>query len=95
MKRSASRGTKGSSAVALSSQGGHSARVKMQLLVNGDSIPVAQMGPDFLLVDAPFDLHPGEASVVLQVDESERRWNVRLPDGVAAGSKRVAIAVRE
>jgi hypothetical protein len=26
----------------------------MRLLVNGGSIAVAQMGPDFLLVDAPF-----------------------------------------
>jgi hypothetical protein len=26
------------------------------------------------------------------VDESERRWNVRLPEGISASSKRVAIA---
>jgi len=78
--------------IALSSQGGHSAQVKMRLLVNGSSIPVIQMGPDFLLVDAPFDHPPGDASVVLQVDQSERRWNVRLPNGISANSKRVAIA---
>jgi hypothetical protein len=64
----------------------------MRLLVNGGSIPVVQMGPDFLLVDAPIDHPPGGASVVLQVDESERRWNVRLPDGISAASKRVTIA---
>ncbi len=64
----------------------------MRLLVNGSSIPVIQMGPDFLLVDAPFDHPPGDASVVLQVDQSERRWNVRLPNGISANSKRVAIA---
>jgi hypothetical protein len=79
---------------ALSSQGGHSAQVKMRLLVDGGSIPVEQLGPDFLLVDAPFDLPPSDASVVLQVDQSERRWNVRLPHGISAGSKRVAIAAR-
>ena len=79
--------------IALSSQGGHSAQVKMRLLVNGGSIPVIQMGPDFLLVDAPFDHPPGDASVVLQVDQSERRWNVHLPDGISAESKRVAITV--
>lgn len=78
--------------IALSSQGGHSAQVKMRLLVNGGSIPVIQMGPDFLLVDAPFDHPPGDASVVLHVDQSERRWNVHLPNGISAGSKRVAIA---
>ena len=65
----------------------------MRLLVNGSSIAVAQMGPDFLLVDAPINHPPGNASLVLQVDQSERRWNVHLPDGISAGSKRVAIAV--
>jgi hypothetical protein len=64
----------------------------MRLLVNGGSIPVAQMGPDFLLLDEPFDHPPADASVVLRVDESERQWNVRLPDGISSGSKRVAIA---
>ncbi len=76
----------------MSSHGGHSALVKMRLLVNGDSIPVVQMGPDFLLVDAPINHPPGVGSVVLQVDQSERRWNVRLPNGISTASKRIAIA---
>lgn len=74
------------------SQGGHSAQVKMRLLVNGSSIGVAQMGPDFLLVDAPINHPPGNASLVLQVDQIERRWDVHLPEGISAASKRVAIA---
>jgi hypothetical protein len=78
--------------IASSSQGGHSAQVKMRLLVNGSSIAVAQMGPDFLLVDAPINHPPGNASLILQVDQSERRWNVHLPEGISAASKRVAIA---
>ncbi|MHB8521215.1 MAG: hypothetical protein ACYDH9_10705 [Limisphaerales bacterium] len=76
----------------LSSQGGHSAQVKMRLLVNGCSIAVVQMGPDFLLVEAPINHPPGDASVVLQVDQNERRWNVLLPNGISAESKRIAIA---
>jgi hypothetical protein len=75
-----------------SSQGGHSARVNMRLLVNGTSMSVAQMGPDFLLVDAPIAHPAGEASLVLQVDQSERQWKIRLPDGVSSKSGRVAIA---
>ena len=75
-----------------SSQGGHSAQVKMRLLVNGSSIAVAQMGPDFLLVDAPINHPPGNASLVLQVDQSERHWDVHLPEGISAASKRVTIA---
>jgi hypothetical protein len=80
--------------IASSSQGGHSAQVKMRLLVNGDSIAVAQMGPDFLLVDHPISHPPGNASLVLHVDQSESRWDVHLPDGISPGSKRVAIAAR-
>ena len=82
------------SAHLLTTHGGHSARVRMLLLVSGDCIPVVQMGPDFLLLDKPFDHPPTEASLVLQVDESERRWIVRLPQGISAGSRRVAIAAR-
>jgi hypothetical protein len=76
----------------LSSQGGHSARVNMQLLVNGFALPVSQMGPDFVLVSAPVNHAPAAATMVLQVDESERRWNVHLPNGISADNKRVQIA---
>ena len=31
---------------------------------------------------------PSDAIIVLQVDQSERRWKVHLPDGISAGSKR-------
>ena len=72
--------------------GGHSAQVNMRLLVGGFSFPVAQMGPDFLLVDAPVNHPPTAASVVLEVDQIERRWNVHLPQGISAGTKRVVIA---
>jgi hypothetical protein len=75
-----------------SSQGGHSAQVKMRLLVSGKSIAVAQMGPDFLLVDAPINHPPGDASLILQVDQRERRWDVHLPEGLSAASRRVTLA---
>jgi len=76
----------------LSSQGGHSAQVNMQLLVNGFALPVSQMGPDFVLVNTPVNHAPAAATVVMQVDESERRWNVQLPKGISAENKRVQIA---
>jgi hypothetical protein len=78
--------------VPLASQGGHSAQVNMRLLVNGLSLAVAQMGPDFILVEAPVNYPPGAASLILQVDQSEQRWNVRLPNGISADNKRVEIA---
>jgi hypothetical protein len=72
--------------------GGHSAQVKMRLLVNDLSLSVAQMGPDFLLLGAPAHHPPADASLVLSVDQSERRWNVRLPEGISSRTKRVMIA---
>jgi hypothetical protein len=76
----------------LSRQGGHSAQVNMRLLVNGIALPISQMGPDFVLVTAPVNHAPAPATMVLQVDESERCWNVYLPDGISADNKRVRIA---
>jgi hypothetical protein len=67
----------------------------MRLLVNGFSIPVRQMGPDFLLVDSPVNHPPADASLILQVDQSERCWDVRLPEGISAASQRVAIAAKD
>ena len=64
----------------------------MELIVNGSSISVTHMGPDFLLIEPSHDHPPGEATLVLQVDESERRWQVNLPDGISKASKRVALA---
>ena len=64
----------------------------MSLSFNGNSLPVAQLGPDFLLLESPGDHPPCDASVVLRVDQTERCWSVRLPLGISAGSRRVALA---
>jgi hypothetical protein len=44
-----------------------------------------------MLLDSPADHPPGLASILLRVDQSERQWDVRLPNGISAASKRVAI----
>ena len=72
----------------------YSSVVKMQLLVDGVSIPVAQMGPDFVFLREIIPLPPSNAIVVFQVDQEEERWEVRLPNGISADSKKVAIAPR-
>lgn len=64
----------------------------MQLLVNGSSLPIAQMGPDFLLLDRSIDHPPDTARIILRIDNNEENWEVRLPDGISAGVSRVAIA---
>lgn len=65
----------------------------MQLLVNGTSLSIGQMGPDFLLLDKTIDHPPTEATIVFRVEGyDEERWQVRLPDGLTAGQERVSIA---
>ena len=63
----------------------------MRLIIDGTSIPINQMGPDFLFVESDRDFPPGEATIVLQIDESRRQWQVRLPDGVSRNSERVPL----
>ena len=67
----------------------------MRLIVNGSSISITQMGPDFLLVESASDHPPGEATIVLHVDDSKRHWQVRLPEGISKHSNRVVLAVCE
>ncbi|HOC01028.1 MAG TPA: hypothetical protein PKM43_20035 [Verrucomicrobiota bacterium] len=76
-----------------SSHGRHSADAQMQLLVDDRVLPVIQLGPDFLLVDTAVGQARDEAMLVPRVDRSERRWRVRLPEGISPVSKRVALAV--
>jgi len=64
----------------------------MELVVDSLSLTIAQMGPDFVLLDAPVDHPPGRASLVLQVDAACRTWPIQLPAGISASSDRVAIA---
>jgi hypothetical protein len=75
-----------------SSYGSHSALVRMRLILNGMSFRIAQMGPDFLFVESPSDHSPGPATIELQVDESQRSWEVALPQGMKAGDERVILA---
>ena len=64
----------------------------MHLLIEGVSLPVGQLGPDFLLLKAPLDHPPAQATLVVRVDENEHRWQVDLPEGISAATRRVVIA---
>jgi hypothetical protein len=75
-----------------SSQGGHSSRVEMHLVLNGEAHRVAQLGPDFLMLETPVDHPPVEAEFVFSVDDNCRRWTVRLPDGISRNSIRAKLS---
>jgi hypothetical protein len=74
-----------------SSYGGHSALVQMRLHLNGTSFRIAQMGRDFLLVEFPSDHPPTRATIQMRVDDTQRTWEVTLPQGIKAGEPRVCL----
>ena len=81
--------------IAEQNYGAHSAQVDMRLIVNGTTIGITHMGPDFVIVESPIDHPPGEAAIFLKVDASESQWKVRLPQGISKASNRVALALNE
>jgi hypothetical protein len=60
--------------------------------VNGSVMPVAQLGPEFLVLRSPVDHPPCEAEITLSIDGRERRWLVHLINGIQAGERKTAIA---
>lgn len=66
----------------------------MRLDVAGRSLPIAQLGPDFLILGQPVELAPTRGEVVMSIDGGERRWPVGLPNGLAVATERTRI-VRE
>jgi hypothetical protein len=69
----------------------HSAVVHMELRLDGQVVPIAQMGPDYIVVEQPFDHSPAEADVLLRIDESESVWRVWLVEGISAKRQKTMI----
>lgn len=63
----------------------------MSLVIDGGTLLVAQLGPDFLLLKTALDHPPTHAKIVLCVDGNERQWDVHLPEGMSVASRRVVI----
>jgi hypothetical protein len=75
-----------------SSHGGHSVQVDMTMLKDDICLVISQMGPDFVLLKNPIDHPPSAVTLIMRIDNSERYWNVLLPDGISANKERVQIA---
>jgi hypothetical protein len=71
---------------------GHSADVRIQLYVNGYVLPVAQLGPDFLMLRTPIDSPPSDAEITMSIDGNEQRWRIRLADGISSAQAKTPIA---
>jgi hypothetical protein len=60
---------------------GYSADVQMDLLIAGQRIRLAQIGPGRLVFDHPILLPATTGEVVLLIDGHPRRWNVAIKPG--------------
>jgi len=71
---------------------GHSADVRIHLHVNGCVLPVAQLGPEFLVLRTPVEHPPCDAEIAMSIDGHESRWAVHLLNGIQIGCRRTAIS---
>jgi hypothetical protein len=71
---------------------GHSAVVRMELHLNGHVLPIAQLGPDFLVLATLIDHPAAEAEIVMSIDGHESRWPIRLLDGISPVQTRTRIS---
>ncbi len=63
------------------SSGAFSAAVRVELLIAGKRIPVAQVGEDRLIFDKPMAFADLSGEVVMYIDETPQRWRVKLLPG--------------
>ena len=64
----------------------YSAIASIELLVNGRAIRVAQVAPDYVIVDAPMVLPAGPATLVINIEGEITRREVELPHGASGDS---------
>jgi hypothetical protein len=71
---------------------GHSADVRMHLQVNGHTLPVRELGGDFLVLAESIDHPPTEAELFLSIDGDERRRTLWLARGLKNGECEIDIS---
>jgi len=70
----------------------HSADVRIHLHVNGYVLPVAQLGPEFVVLRTPVNHPPCDAEIAMSIDGNESRWAVRLQNGIQVGQRKTALS---
>ena len=86
MTANASRGDRGVA--------GYSSNVQLRLIIAGREYPLAQIGPDFVMLREPADLPSCDAEVVMMIDGHESRWPITLQHGATRAELEVATVDR-
>lgn len=76
----------------LPSNRSHSADVRIELRLNGYALPIAQLGPGFLVLRSPVEHPPADGEIYMSIDGAESRWRVRLAEGITAQRRKTPIA---
>ena len=63
----------------------------MELRVNGLVLPIAQMGPGFVVMDNPIDHPPADAEIFLNIDGSKSNWRVHLVEGISPQRRKTKV----
>lgn len=62
-----------------------------ELLANGQSYGVVQVASDFLILESPQQIPPGDAELIIRVDGEVIHRRIALPQGVTPEMGRVRI----
>jgi hypothetical protein len=73
----------------LTSSGGYSADVDLQLVLQGKSFPLAQVGPTFCILREAMEFEPTAGEIVIVVDGDAKRVPAYFPQGGTASDPRV------
>jgi hypothetical protein len=74
----------------LTSSGGYSANVEMYLVVQGQQLPLGQVGPAHCTLRQPAQFAPTTGEIVIVVDGHETRVQAFFPDGASASDRRLS-----
>lgn len=70
---------------------GYSAKVELHLQINGSWLRLSQVGPEMLIFREPQAIAPQtEGTLIVKIDDFEKRQAVLLYDGATLNSKQVS-----
>ena len=71
-----------------------SAVADFELVAAGCSYSVAQVAPEFIILEVSADISPGPAALFIRIEGRETRREIDLPSGASKNSPRVPIVRR-
>jgi len=51
------------------------------MIIDGQTVELAKMGPKSVTLTSPIEANPCEASIVMKIDGRTHRWTIPLPLG--------------